>query len=148
MSPAGFVKLTSTAPGASRSTMRAMSRITGIVRSALAKPPTPVVSCPIRPKSRARQLVAMPRRLAADAQLGDDEVGAADRLDRLEPQRTTISDPGRLAHAAREARDDLEALAVGIEQVQLAHGQRGRAAGSGRRPARACTSSRHRQRSP
>jgi len=43
--PAGFVKLTSKAPGAATSRIsRAMLKMTGMVRSALAIPPTPVVS--------------------------------------------------------------------------------------------------------
>ena len=50
--PAGFVKLTSVAPGALRSTSRAIASMTGIVRSAFAKPPMPVVSCPISPNAR------------------------------------------------------------------------------------------------
>ena len=53
--PAGLVKLMMKASGANSSTFRAISSSTGMVRSALAKPPTPVVSWPIRPYFKPRR---------------------------------------------------------------------------------------------
>ena len=48
--PTGFVKSTIHAPGAARRrTSSAISSTTGTVRSALASPPAPVVSCPMQP---------------------------------------------------------------------------------------------------
>ena len=49
--PEGLVKLISQASGQYFSISRQIDRITGIVRSALAKPPGPVVSCPMMPNS-------------------------------------------------------------------------------------------------
>ncbi len=48
--PTGFVKSTIHAPGAARClTCSAISSTTGTVRSAFARPPAPVVSCPMQP---------------------------------------------------------------------------------------------------
>lgn len=49
--PTGLVKSTIQASGLRRRTRSAMSRTTGTVRSALARPPAPVVSCPTQPHS-------------------------------------------------------------------------------------------------
>ncbi len=49
--PTGLVKSTIQASGFAFSTRAAMSRTTGTVRSALASPPAPVVSCPTQPHS-------------------------------------------------------------------------------------------------
>ena len=50
--PTGFVKSTIQAPSAARwRTSSAISSTTGTVRSALAKPPAPVVSCPMQPQA-------------------------------------------------------------------------------------------------
>lgn len=48
--PTGFVKSTIHACGASARTTEAISSTTGTVRSALASPPAPVVSCPTQPQ--------------------------------------------------------------------------------------------------
>ena len=75
--PTGFVKSTIQAPGAARrATRSAISRTTGTVRSALAKPPAPVVSWPIVAERRRQGLVDEARRLPADPQLDEHEVGA------------------------------------------------------------------------
>ena len=68
-------------PGARRRAARtrsAISSTTGTVRSALAKPPAPVVSWPMQPHGERHRLVREPRRLAADADLDQHEVGAVD----------------------------------------------------------------------
>ena len=50
--PTGFVKSTIQARGAaSARTRSAMSSTTGTVRIAFAKPPAPVVSCPMQPQA-------------------------------------------------------------------------------------------------
>ena len=77
--PTGFVKSTIHAPGAARSCTRsAISSITGTVRIAFAKPPAPVVSWPTQPQRERDRLVLVPRRLPADADLDEHEVGAVD----------------------------------------------------------------------
>ena len=47
--PAGFVKFMNQARGARAAVRSAIIRMTGIVRSAKAMPPGPVVSCPSTP---------------------------------------------------------------------------------------------------
>ncbi len=87
--PTGLVKSTIQAPGAARRPVSSASSSTsGTVRSALAKPPAPVVSWPMTPKRRRQRLVGQPRGLAADAELDEHEIGAVD---------------GRLAIAAEHA---------------------------------------------
>ena len=67
--PTGFVKSTIQAPGAASSRTRsAISRTTGTVRIALAKPPAPVVSWPMQPQasgavSSCRRAVCPPTRI-------------------------------------------------------------------------------------
>ena len=51
--PAGLVKLMTQASGATSAIVRAMSRATGIVRRAKARPPGPMVSWPSSPSPRA-----------------------------------------------------------------------------------------------
>ena len=55
-----------------------MSSTTGTVRSALARPPAPVVSWPTQPHSSGQRLVLVPGGLAADPQLEQHRVGAVD----------------------------------------------------------------------
>ncbi len=74
--PTGLVKSTIQAPGAaSRRARSATSSTTGTVRSALARPPAPVVSCPTQPHSSGKVSSVIRAALAADAQLDDDDVG-------------------------------------------------------------------------
>ena len=61
-------------------TSSAMSSTTGTVRSALAKPPAPVVSWPISAETRRQRLVHEAGGLAADAQLHEDEMRAVQGL--------------------------------------------------------------------
>src|SRR5699024_1730752 len=58
--PAGLVKLMTQAPGAACATVRAMSRATGIVRNAKARPPGPIVSWPSSPRARATRPSTVP----------------------------------------------------------------------------------------
>ena len=74
--PTGLVKSTIHASGSAGRTRSAMSSTTGTVRSALARPPAPVVSCPTQPHSRGHVSSLVPRRLAADPQLQQHGVGA------------------------------------------------------------------------
>ena len=77
--PTGFVKSTIHAPGAARSRTRsAISSTTGTVRIAFAKPPAPVVSWPMQPHASGTVSSCEPRRLPADADLDEHEVGAVD----------------------------------------------------------------------
>ena len=77
--PTGFVKSTIQAPSAARSRTRsAISSTTGTVRSAFASPPAPVVSWPMHPHASGTVSSREPRRLAADADLDQHEVGAVD----------------------------------------------------------------------
>ena len=78
---------------------------------------------PDQPERAARQLVAVPRLLSADAQLRDDERRARERVGRVRRPAHLQVRAGGLAHAAREAPDDLEPLVVGIEQHELGRGQ-------------------------
>ncbi len=75
-SPAGLVKLMTQASGASRATRWAMSTATGTVRP-YAMPPAPTVSWPRTPSSECHPLVVGTSLQAADANRGEDEVGAA-----------------------------------------------------------------------
>ena len=52
--PTGFVKSMIHASGAAAATCSAMSRTTGTVRIAFARPPAPVVSWPMHPQSRGQ----------------------------------------------------------------------------------------------
>ena len=86
--PTGFVKSTIHASRAARrSAASARSRMTGIVRSAFMKPPGPVVSWPTQPKRAGDRLVAEPGRLAADAELDHDEIGAVEAASRSRSSR-------------------------------------------------------------
>ena len=71
----------------------------------------------------SHRLVAVARRLAAHAQLVDDELGARQRVDRVgRPAHREVRARG-LAHAPGEAADDAGARAVGVEQHELRHRQ-------------------------
>ena len=141
ISPAGFVKLTRTAPGASRATIRAISSITGIVRSAFAKPPTPVVSCPIRPNSRpsssSRWRAACPPTRSWQTTKSASRIGvgrarpSSARRRRIRPPRPCAPRSARRSRAARGPDRAARARRPGAR----------RAAGAGRRRARACRSS-------
>ena len=76
--PTGLVKSMIHASGLARRTRSAMSSTTGTVRSALARPPAPVVSWPTQPHSSGQRLVLLAGRLAADAELEQHRVGARD----------------------------------------------------------------------
>jgi hypothetical protein len=96
-----------------------MPSTTGTVRSALARPPKPVVSWPRQPQ--ASGLVDCPRGLAAHADLDQHGVGALDRRvearRRLEPRRVACT----REHPAAEAGDRREPLLVRVVQPQLVH---------------------------
>ena len=136
------MKLTSVASGALRSTSRAISSITGIVRSALAKPPMPVVSWPISPNARPGELVAVTRLLPAHAQLRDHERRARERVGRIRRPAHLQIRAGGLAHAPREAPDDLEPLLDWGRAARARSQAAGRGAAGFRRRAPACTWSR------
>src|SRR6187402_56665 len=101
ISPAGLVKFTSHACGLRRSTSRACSMATGMVRNAMATPAGPVVSCPGYPcamaarSSAARPAMPPIRTLlstkSAPSMVSSNEV--APRRRRLPPKRRTTALP-------------------------------------------------------
>ena len=74
--PTGLVKSTIQAPGLAGRISSAMSSTTGTVRSALASPPAPVVSCPTQPHSSGQVSSPLAGGLPADPQLEQHDVGA------------------------------------------------------------------------
>ena len=77
--PTGFVKSTIQWSGAASAPARsAMSRTTGTVRSAFAKPPAPGRLLADRAEPWRQRLVDEAGGLAADAQLDEHEVGAVE----------------------------------------------------------------------
>ena len=76
--PAGFVKLISHAFGACCAIVSASRTITGIVRSAKQMPPGPVVSWPSTPSPSGTSSSIDAALELADADRGEDEVGALD----------------------------------------------------------------------
>ncbi len=125
MIPEGFVKLMIHAPGARSRTRAAIPRRTGIVRSALANPPAPVVSCPMQPWRRGDRFVAVARLLAAHAHLRDDERRAGDRLVQVERVADEDPGPGGHGHAPAEAGHGFEAGRVDVLQDHLGQAQFG-----------------------
>ena len=119
--PTGLVKSTIQASGRGAARTRsAMSSTTGTVRSALASPPAPVVSCPTQPHSSGNGLVRVAGGLAADPQLEQHGVGAVDAG--VEVGGGGAPRPGcpRVAEdPAREAADELQPLGVRVDQHEL-----------------------------
>ena len=66
------------------------------------------------------RLVAEPRRLAADADLDEHEVGAVDRAVEVARELERAAEAARVEHPPRERADDLEPLGVDVVQRQLA----------------------------
>src|SRR5215207_2751303 len=116
--PAGLVKFTSVACGASSRISRAISSTTGTVRSALAKPPTPVVSWPIRWLRRPN--TSSPWR-AACPQLRDHKIGPRNRTAAVAGQLDFEGRVGECSHALRERADHRQPLLVRVDQPDLFH---------------------------
>ena len=93
---------------------------TGIVRSAFAMPPTPVVSCPISPCRMPEVFVVAARFHHAHAQLRADIRRALHRLALIVRQHHFERRAFRLDHALRKSADDLQALRIDIHQPQFA----------------------------
>ena len=145
--PTGFVKSTIQAPGAARRPVSsASSRTSGTVRSALAKPPAPVVSWPTTPNRRRQRLVDQPRGLAADAELDEHEVGAIDGGLAIAAEHQPAAPVEPIEHPAGEAADDRQPFGIDVEQDQLVDRQARRGAGRTPRPAPACRCCRRRRR--
>ena len=91
------------------------------------------------------RLVDHARRLAADADLDQDGVGALDRLVEARRRVQARRVRGAVEHALREPRHDREPLLVRVVQVQVVDRHQVDAAARSRRSPRACTSSRRRR---
>ena len=119
--PTGLVKSTIQASGAASSRARAaISSTTGTVRIALASPPGPVVSWPTHPQAAGICLVVEPRRLAADADLDQDRVGAVERVVEVAGQleRAGVALAGQ--HPPGQRADHLEPRGVDVVEHELA----------------------------
>ena len=87
-------------------------------------------------------LVVQPRRLPADADLDEHEVGAVERaVEVVGRPRAAPRSPARSSIRARQPADDLAPLGVDVVQHELAHVEPSRSRTAPRR-ARACTSTR------
>ena len=121
--PTGLVKSMIQASGLVRRTRSAMSRTTGTVRSALARPPAPVVSWPTQPHSSGQVSSCVAGGLAADAELEEHRVGAVDA--RVQVGRG--DDPARVALLGEDppgqAADQLQPLGGRVDQDQFLDGQ-------------------------
>ena len=111
-----------------RRTRSAMSSTTGTVRIAFAKPPAPVVSCPMQPHASGRVSSSQPRRLPADADLDQHEVGALDGGVEIAGERDVAGEARAVEDPPREAADHLAPLGVDVVQ------RRGRSTSSSARP--------------
>ena len=104
-----------------RATRSAISSTTGTVRSALANPPAPVVSCPMQPQRERHGLVVEPRRLAADADLDSTASAPSSARSRSPVTVSSPPKPWRSSIRARQPADDLAPLGVDVVQDQLAN---------------------------
>ena len=121
--PSGFVKLTSSASGASRSTSRAMPATSGIVRSACASPPGPAFSpstCST-PWRRGISKSELPATVAVDLDRHDDRVGAGQRFDAV-GRRAHRDAASRSPPRARAASCCMRSSGAGVE-VDEPHGR-------------------------
>ena len=117
--PTGFVKSTIHASGAARRAVSsARSRTTGTVRSAFAKPPAPVVSCPMPPYfggivSSTNRAAWPPTRSWTITKSAPSRASS----------RSTVRRAGRtippVDHPVGEAADDLERVRVDVEEGEL-----------------------------
>ena len=121
--PTGLVKSMIHASGAALVTCSAMSSTTGTVRSALARPPAPVVSCPTQPHSKRPGLVLVAGGLAADPELEQHRVHAVERglEGRRRDQLSRVAQPRE--DPPPDARDQLEPLGRRVDEHQLVDGQ-------------------------
>ena len=119
--PTGLVKSMIQASGSARCRARsAMSRTIGTVRSALASPPAPVVSCPTQPQSSGQVSSALPGGLAADPELEQDRARARRcPSSRLSVQLTRGRVPVRAHDPGRHRPDRGQPALVGVDQDQL-----------------------------
>ena len=121
--PTGLVKSMIQASGLARRTRSAMSRTTGTVRSALARPPAPVVSWPTQPHSSGQVSSCVAGGLAADAQLEQHGVGARD----ARVQVGGGDDPPGVALLGEdppgEPADQLQAVGRRVDQHQFLDGR-------------------------
>ncbi len=109
--PTGLAKSTIHAPGAARrSTSAARSSTTGTVRSALARPPAPVVSWPRQPQRRGHGLVVQPGLLTADPELDQHRVRALERRRPVGGQRQPARPVAVVEDAPGEGADHLQPL--------------------------------------
>ena len=100
-------------PGAvgarARAPRSAISSTTGTVRSALAKPPAPVVSWPMQPHASGTVSSESRAGLSADADLDEHEVGPVERAVEIVGQLRAPREPAALEHPPGEPADDLAA---------------------------------------
>ena len=99
---------------------------------------------PDAPAGVRDRLVREPRRLAADADLDEHEVGAVDGAVEIAGDEQLAVEALAPSIRAGHAADDLAALAVDVVQRELASRRCGRARARGRRRAPACRSTRRR----
>ena len=123
ISPAGLVKLTSVASRRAALDLARDREHHGDRAQGLGEAADAGRLLPDQPEGAPGELVAVPRLLPADAQLRDHERRARERVGRVgRPAHLQIR-AGGLAHAPREAPDDLEPLLVRVEQDELARRQ-------------------------
>ena len=115
--PTGFVKSTIQAPSAARSRTRsAISSTTGTVRIAFAKPAGAGRLLPDAAAGERHGLVREARRLAADPDLEQHEVGAVDRAVEVAGELELAAEALPLEHPRGQAADDVAPLGVDVVQ--------------------------------
>ena len=136
--PTGFVKSTIQAPSAARArTCSAMSSTTGNGAERLREAARAGRLLADAAAGERQRLVREPRRLAADADLDEHEVGAVDRAVEVAGELERSRESDTLEHPARERADDRQPLGVDVVQHELADVERRET----RTRAPACTSS-------
>ena len=120
--PTGLVKSTIHDPGAASSrARRAMSSTTGTVRSALPKPPAPVVSWPMHPQasgtvSSDSRAACPPTRIWMSTTSAPSTRAIEVAGERQRPVEALARE-----HALGQAADHLQALRVDVVEHELAH---------------------------